>query len=59
MLEAKSGCYAWIGNGRHTPLHNPAFDFNDELIPAGALYWVSLATSWSQKAGDAFFAPRG
>ncbi|QDC02461.1 M20 aminoacylase family protein [Mesorhizobium sp. 8] len=48
MLNAKAGCYAWIGNGNDTPLHNPSFDFNDELLPLGALYWVTLARSWSQ-----------
>jgi hippurate hydrolase len=48
MLNAKTGCYAWIGNGNETPLHNPSFDFNDELLPLGALYWVTLARSWSQ-----------
>ncbi|MBN9237819.1 MULTISPECIES: M20 aminoacylase family protein [Phyllobacteriaceae] len=47
MLNAKTGCYVWIGNGNDTPLHNPAFDFNDALIPLGALYWTSVATNWS------------
>lgn len=47
MLNAKAGCYVWIGNGNDTPLHNPAFDFNDALIPLGARYWTSLATNWS------------
>jgi hippurate hydrolase len=23
-------------------LHNPSFDFNDELIPIGATFWVRL-----------------
>ncbi|MGN6306646.1 MAG: M20 aminoacylase family protein [Mesorhizobium sp.] len=48
MLNAKTGCYAWIGNGNETPLHNPSFDFNDELLPLGALYWVMLARLWSR-----------
>jgi len=48
MLNAKAGCYAWIGNGNDTPLHNPGFDFNDELLPLGALYWTMLARSWSR-----------
>lgn len=58
MLDAKAGCYAWIGNGTQVPLHNPAFDFNDALIPYGALYWASLATAWSKKADSGFFAQR-
>ncbi len=27
-------------------LHNPSYDFNDELIPLGATYWVRLAEQW-------------
>lgn len=43
MLAARKGGYAWIGNGRPTALHNPEFDFNDEILPLGAQYWVALA----------------
>ncbi|MBL0088720.1 MAG: amidohydrolase [Ideonella sp.] len=57
MLQAKAGCYAFIGNGegdhRHPGhgagpcmLHNPSYDFNDTLIPLGATYWVRLAKAW-------------
>jgi amidohydrolase len=53
MLEAKPGCYVFIGNGdgAHRDLghgmgpcmlHNPSYDFNDALIPIGATYWVRL-----------------
>jgi hippurate hydrolase len=27
-------------------LHNPSYDFNDDLIPLGATYWVRLAEKW-------------
>jgi hippurate hydrolase len=27
-------------------LHNPNYDFNDDLIPLGGTYWVQLATRW-------------
>lgn len=46
MLQAKPGCYAWLGTGRgpETPLlHNPRFDFDDDAIGIGASYWVALA----------------
>ncbi|MBC7916977.1 MAG: amidohydrolase [Rhodoferax sp.] len=57
MLMAKPGCYAFIANGEgdHREighgggpcmLHNPSYDFNDELIPLGATYWVRLAETW-------------
>lgn len=45
MLEHKPGAYFWIGNGRHHPdatLHNPHYDFNDELLAIGANLWVAL-----------------
>ncbi|MGE0805791.1 MAG: M20 aminoacylase family protein [Burkholderiaceae bacterium] len=57
FLLEKPGCYAVIGNGEgdHRDaghglgpcvLHNPNYDFNDELIPIGASYWVHLAERW-------------
>ena len=57
MLQAKPGCYFVIGNGdgAHREgghglgpcmLHNPSYDFNDELIPLGATVWVRLAEAW-------------
>jgi hippurate hydrolase len=27
-------------------LHNPTFDFNDDLIPLGATYWVRLTETF-------------
>jgi metal-dependent amidase/aminoacylase/carboxypeptidase family protein len=38
----------WIGNGAGEAggiLHNPLCDFNDEVLPLGASYWVRLAES--------------
>lgn len=45
MLQEKPGCYLWIGNGSSKNsclLHNPHYDFNDEILPVGAAYWVKL-----------------
>ncbi len=45
MLQRRPGCYIWAGNGPTDGgrfLHNPNFDFNDDLIPVGAAYWVRL-----------------
>ena len=53
MLQAKPGVYCFIGNGDGVhremghgegpcTLHNPNYDFNDELIPLGGTYWVKL-----------------
>ena len=46
MLEAKRGCYVWMGTGigeRTVHVHNPRYDFNDAALPIGASYWVTLA----------------
>jgi amidohydrolase len=61
MLLAKPGCYSFIANGDGTHremghgggpcmLHNPSYDFNDDLIPLGATYWVRLAEEWFKTA---------
>jgi amidohydrolase len=57
MLQAKPGAYFFIGNGDGAhragyagaghdagpcTLHNPHYDFNDQLIPLGASLWVQL-----------------
>jgi hippurate hydrolase len=45
MLQEKPGCYIWIGNGSSENsclLHNPHYDFNDDLLPVGAAYWIKL-----------------
>jgi hippurate hydrolase len=45
MLEAKSGAYAFLGQAGPAGscmVHNPHYDFNDDLLPIGASYWVSL-----------------
>lgn len=57
MLQKKAGCYVFIGNGEGDHrmaghglgpcnLHNPSYDFNDDLLPIGATYWVRLAEAW-------------
>jgi hippurate hydrolase len=46
MLQAKPGCYVWLGAGRgpETPnIHNPHYDFNDDALAIGASFWVTLA----------------
>ena len=46
MLQAKPGCYAWLGAGAGDDppgLHNPRYDFNDDVLAIGASYWVTLA----------------
>lgn len=45
LANAVPGCYGWIGNGSAEGgcvVHNPHYDFNDEVIPLGVRYWVKL-----------------
>jgi len=37
------GAYAWIGNGESAGLHNPAYDYNDEILPVAAAYLAATA----------------
>jgi len=47
MLRACPGAYIQLGvkteGGKNAGLHHPEYDFNDEVIPLGCSYWVSLA----------------
>ncbi|MDM0117389.1 M20 aminoacylase family protein [Variovorax sp. J22R133] len=46
MLQACPGAYAIIGTARtrnDPPVHNPLYDFNDDILSLGAAYWVTLA----------------
>ncbi|PFH09243.1 hippurate hydrolase [Collimonas sp. PA-H2] len=60
MLQNKPGCYVFIGNGEGAHrdsghglgpcnLHNASYDFNDDLLPIGASYWVNLAETYLKK----------
>ncbi len=43
MLDAVPGTYAFLGNGPSAGLHDPAYVFNDEAMPFGVSYLVTLA----------------
>jgi amidohydrolase len=45
MLKERPGCYVWLGNGDAADgcmLHNPGYDFNDDILSIGASYWAAL-----------------
>ena len=46
MLQARPGAFIFIGNGDSAGLHNPAYDFNDDILLTGAAYWGALAERW-------------
>ena len=43
FLQKTPGAYAWIGNGNSASLHNPSYDFNDDLLPVGASFLSRIA----------------
>ncbi|MGL4975562.1 MAG: amidohydrolase, partial [Bosea sp. (in: a-proteobacteria)] len=43
MLDFVPGAYLWLGQGPGASLHNPAYRFNDDLIPVGATLYARLA----------------
>lgn len=60
FLQYVPGCYAIIGNGlgehRQQPhsdgpclLHNPGYDFNDDILHIGANYWITLVENYLKK----------
>lgn len=55
MLESRPGAYVWLGADREgsevVPLHNPHYDFNDDLVATGIQLFAGLVTSHS-KARD-------
>jgi hippurate hydrolase len=49
MLEKRPGCFLFIGNGDgpgSCMVHNPGYDFNDDILAVGASYWVRLARNF-------------
>jgi len=53
MLNAVPGSYFIVGNGDGKPgsgpgcmVHNTGYDFNDEILPSTASYWVSLVQAF-------------
>lgn len=43
MAEAvPKSAYFFMGNGASKPVHNPGYDFNDEIIAPAATFWCAL-----------------
>ena len=48
MLNKAPGAFLWLGQGHGPNLHNPAFDFNDDVIPIGATILARLVEERSK-----------
>lgn len=49
MLQQCPGAYIWLGQGRGespAPLHNPHYDFNDDVLELGVRLHIALARHW-------------
>lgn len=49
MLQERPGTYFFLGSkvsGEEKPLHHPAYNFNDDLLPIGAAFWTELAEAY-------------
>ncbi|CCO25458.1 amidohydrolase [Maridesulfovibrio hydrothermalis] len=43
FMKHTRGCYVWIGNGLDSaPLHNSKFDFNDDIMPIAASFFIAV-----------------
>jgi len=45
MLMARPGAYIFVGNGDTADVHNPAYNFDDAVIPFGASWYAGMAES--------------
>ncbi|MCF8709969.1 M20 aminoacylase family protein [Rhizorhapis sp. SPR117] len=53
MLQQRPGAYIWLGQAQgdgSPPLHNPHYDFNDEVLETGVRLHIALARHWLQSA---------
>ncbi len=43
FMKHTKGCYVWIGNGLDSaPLHNSKFDFDDNIMPIAASFFIAV-----------------
>jgi len=54
FLQHKPGAYAFVGNGDGegcVSVHNPHYDFNDDILPVGASFFARLVETSLARAG--------
>ncbi|MCT4333465.1 M20 family metallopeptidase [Paracoccus sp. YLB-12] len=45
MLNERQGAYIFVGNGDTAMVHHPAYNFNDDAIPAGSSWYAGMIES--------------
>jgi metal-dependent amidase/aminoacylase/carboxypeptidase family protein len=43
MLDTCPGAFVFLGNGPAPALHTNNYDFNDDILPIGILYFATVA----------------
>lgn len=54
FLRERPGCYLIIGNGegeKSCMIHDPRYDFNDDILMRGAGYWIKLTQAYLSLRG--------
>ncbi|MEL6680878.1 MAG: M20/M25/M40 family metallo-hydrolase, partial [Pseudomonadota bacterium] len=52
MLEERKGAYLFLGSGGGAGLHHPEYDFNDEISPIGASFFVKIVETAQPAAAN-------
>ena len=50
MQEVVPSCYFGFGNGKSRSLHDSGYDFNDELLVKGPVFWGRLVERFLKAA---------
>jgi hippurate hydrolase len=45
MLLERPGAYIFVGNGDSAMVHHPAYNFDDNAIPAGSSWYAGMVES--------------
>ena len=51
MLNARPGAYIFVGNGDTAMVHHPAYNFDDNAIPAGSSWYAGMVEARMPVAG--------
>ena len=51
MLNARPGAYIFVGNGNTAMVHHPAYNFDDNAIPAGSSWYAGMVEARMPVAG--------
>ena len=50
MLQQRPGAYGLLGTGDGPSVHNPAYDYNDDVLIFGAAWWASVVDMFCSRS---------